>query len=152
MLLLYAQRIATITQLTTKDVHDDGYIVTMTFARFPVTLPELLADLVRELITTRKSHNIITAPDAKPWLFLGKRPGHPLGDDALGNRLQRVGLNPRHDRSTALFALATELPAAMLARVLGLNIKVAVAWQQAASGDWAAYAADLSRRTIKQEP
>jgi hypothetical protein len=54
--------------------------------------------------------------------------------------------SPRQDRSTALFALATELPAAMLARMLGINIKVAVAWQQASSGDWTAYAADISRR------
>lgn len=83
--------------------------------------------LVRELVAARKGHNIITAPDAKPWLFPGKRSGHPLGDDALGNRLQRIGLNPRQDRSTAVFALATELPAAMLVRMLGLNIKVAVA-------------------------
>jgi hypothetical protein len=34
----------------------------------------------------------------------------------------------------------------MLARMLGRNIKVAVAWQQAASGDWTAYAANISRR------
>jgi hypothetical protein len=33
----------------------------------------------------------------------------------------------------------------MLARTLGHNIKVAVTWQQAASGDWTSYAADLSR-------
>jgi hypothetical protein len=31
-------------------------------------------------------------------------------------------------------------------RQLGVNIKVAVQWQQAAAGDWAAYAADVSRR------
>jgi hypothetical protein len=51
-------------------------------------------------------------------------------------------LQPRQDRSTALFTLATELPAAILARMLGVNIKVAVQWQQAAAGDHA----DLSGR------
>ena len=56
-----------------------------------------------------------------------ERPGHPLGSDRLGLRLQRIGLKPRQDRSTALFALATELSAAVLARMLGINIKVAVA-------------------------
>jgi hypothetical protein len=146
LLLLYAQRIATITQLTVDDVHDDGRTVAMVFGRVPVALPEPLAVLVRELVATRKGSNIITAPNAKPWLFPGRRPGHPLGDDRLGLRLQRIGLKPRQDRSTALFALATELPAAVLARMLGINIKVAVAWQQAASGDWTSYAADISRR------
>jgi hypothetical protein len=31
--------------------------------------------------------------------------------------------------------------------MLGIHISVAVAWQRASSGDWAAYAADISRRT-----
>jgi hypothetical protein len=30
--------------------------------------------------------------------------------------------------------------------MLGIHIKVAVAWQQAASGDWMSYAAEVSRR------
>ena len=35
---------------------------------------------------------------------------------------------------------------AILARLLGIHISVAVAWQRAAVGDWAAYAAQVSRR------
>jgi hypothetical protein len=147
LLLLYAQRIATITQLTADDIHDNGDIVAIAFGRVPVTLPKPLAALVRELVATRKGGNIITASGARPWLFLGKRPGHPIGDDALGNRLQRIGLNPRQDRSTALFALATELPA----RMLGVHIAVAVQWQQASSGDWTAYAAEVSKRAPSQK-
>jgi hypothetical protein len=45
-----------------------------------------------------------------------------------------------------MFGLATELPAALLARMLGIHIKVAVAWQHASAGDWTTYAADYSRR------
>jgi hypothetical protein len=45
-----------------------------------------------------------------------------------------------------LFQLAAELPAAVLARLLGIHIKVAVAWQHASAGDWTRYAADISRR------
>lgn len=39
----------------------------------------------------------------------------------------------------------------MLARMLGIHIAVAVQWQQASSGDWTAYAADVSRRDQQQE-
>jgi len=46
----------------------------------------------------------------------------------------------------ALFQLATHPPAAVLARMLGLHITVAVAWQRASAGDWVAYAADVSKR------
>jgi hypothetical protein len=49
-------------------------------------------------------------------------------------------------RLLPLFALATELPAALLARMLGIHISVAVAWQRASSGDWMTYAANVSRR------
>ena len=38
------------------------------------------------------------------------------------------------------------LPAAVLARMLGIHISVAVAWQRASSGDGASYAAAVSRR------
>ena len=42
--------------------------------------------------------------------------------------------------------LATELPAAVLARLLGTHIKVAVEWQHTSAGDWTTYAANYSRR------
>jgi hypothetical protein len=59
---------------------------------------------------------------------------------------QIVELDGR-SRSAALFQLATDLPAAALARMLGIHISVAVAWQRASSGDWTTYAAEVSRRT-----
>jgi hypothetical protein len=147
LLVLYAQRIATISQLTINHIHGDGDHVEIMLGTAPVVLPEPLAGLVRELVATRRGHAAIGAPDTVPWLFPGGRPGQPIGDDRLGQRLQRIGLNPRQDRSTALFTLATELPAAVLARMLGIHIKVAVQWQQAAAGDWATYAAKVSRRS-----
>ena len=146
LVLLYAQRIATISQLTVDDVHDDGNTLTIAFGRVPITIPEPLATLVRKLIATRSGSTIIATAEAKPWLFPGRRPGQPLSDARLGRRLHQLGLHAERDRSTALFALATELPAAILARMLGIHITAAVAWQHAASGDWTAYAADVSRR------
>ncbi|WP_457032652.1 hypothetical protein [Kitasatospora sp. P5_F3] len=101
---------------------------------------------MRDLIATRRGKARIGAPDDAPWLFPGGRPGQPIGDDRLGLRLQKIGLQPRQDRSTALFTLATEVPAAILARMLGVHIQVAVQWQKASAGDWAAYAAEVSRR------
>jgi hypothetical protein len=45
---------------------------------------------------------------------------------------------------------ATDLPAAVLARMLGIHITVAVARQRASAGDWAVYAADVARRTTTE--
>ncbi|WP_246144938.1 hypothetical protein [Actinacidiphila oryziradicis] len=58
-----------------------------------------------------------------------------------------VVLGTYNARSTALFALAEEVPAAILARMLGIHIQVAVQWQKASAGDWAAYAADVANRS-----
>ncbi|MFF3609911.1 hypothetical protein [Streptomyces sp. NPDC002463] len=62
----------------------------------------------------------------------------------MSERLRELGIRLAEARSTALFQLATELPAAVLARTL--DITVAVEWQRAAAGDWAAYAAEISQR------
>jgi hypothetical protein len=146
LLVLYAQRIATISHLTVDHVHIGTDHAAIMLGTAPVVLPEPMAGLVRGLVASRRGHAAIGAPDTVPWLFPGGRPGQPIGDDRLGERLQRIGLNPRQDRSAALFTLATQLPVAVLARMLGIHIKVAVQWQQAAAGDWVAYAAELSRR------
>lgn len=75
-------------------------------------------------------------PDDIPWLFPGGHPGRPLTDSQIGKRPHNTGV-PKQDRSTALFNLATELPAAILAQMLGVHTKVAVQWQKASAGDWA---------------
>jgi hypothetical protein len=150
LLLLYAQHISAITELTTGDVRDDGTTVSIMLGTVPVTLPEPLDGLVRELAATHRGHAAIGRPGTTPWLFRGGRPGQHIGYDRLCARLKNIGLSPQQDRSTALFALAAELPAAILARMLGIHIAVAVQWQRAASGDWGAYAADISRRGERQ--
>jgi hypothetical protein len=49
-----------------------------------------------------------------------------------------------------MFPLATELPAAILARMPGIHIQVAVQWQRTSAGNWITYTADVSRRSGKQ--
>jgi hypothetical protein len=48
-----------------------------------------------------------------------------------------------------LFQLAAEIPAAILARTLGVSTDVAVTWRRLSAGDWAAYAADISRHRTR---
>lgn len=118
----------------------------ITFGTSPVVLPMPLGTLVRELVATRRGKAKIGTPDDTPWLFPGGQPGRPLSDSQVGLRLHKIGVRPQQNRSTALFTLAAELPAAILARMLGVHIQVAVQWQKASGGDWAAYADEISRR------
>ncbi len=99
-------------------------------------LPEPLAGLVLRLVATRQGHAATGDQGTSPWLLPGGRPGQPISAYQLGERLRQIGIQPGPARSTALFQLATELPAAILARMLGIHINVAVAWQRASAGDW----------------
>ena len=98
-------------------------------------------------VARRSGHAALGDQATSPWLFPGGRPGQPISAYQLAERMRRLGLRPAHSRTTALFGPSTELPAAVLARLLGIHTKVAVAWQQACAGDWTRYAADYSRRT-----
>ncbi|MEU9056954.1 site-specific integrase [Streptomyces sp. NPDC048384] len=148
LLLLYAQRPAAICRLTTAHVLHDDARTRIRCGSKPITLPEPVASLVRDLAATQHRGRVkdtTTGPDT-PWLFPGIRPGTLLDFAGLDERLKKIGLRPRSDRSTALFALAAELPAAILAPLLGISTDTATTWQQIASGDWTAYAADVARR------
>lgn len=146
LVLLYAQPASRIVRLTLEHVHASDNEVRLRLGREPVLLPEPLAGLVRQVAVTRKGHATIGDPGASPWLFPGGRPGRALSAFRMAERLNQLGIRSGQSRSAALFQLATDLPAAMLAKMLGIHIAVAVAWQRASSGDWAAYAAEISRR------
>lgn len=63
-----------------------------------------------------------------PWLFPGGCSGRHLSANRMGMRLRRIGISPRIARNTVLIELAGELPAAVLAKLLGFSIKRAVIW------------------------
>ena len=145
-MLLYAQTPAAVSRLTLEHVQTTGHAVRLRLGPDPITLPEPLAGLVLDLIDRRRGHGALGDRGTSRWLFPGGRPGQPISAYQLAERLRQLGLRPAQSRTTALFGLATELPAAVLARLLGIHIKVAVAWQHASAGDWTTYAANYSRR------
>lgn len=147
LVLLYAQTAATIAHLTVEHVRTEQDRVLLRLGSEPVVLPEPLDALVLELMASRDGHAALGKQGTSTWLFPGGRPGQPISPARLAERLRQHGLPPGPTRSTALFGLASELPAALLARLLGIHISVAVAWQRASAGDWTGYAAAYSRRT-----
>ncbi|WP_149827177.1 site-specific integrase [Streptomyces tailanensis] len=150
LLLLYAQHVNTIRHLTVDHVERNGDQLTIRLGDRPIVLPAPLDALMEELLSTRRGHTLLDAPGT--WLFPGRFPGQPLSSDQLVVRLRALGIQPRQDRATALFTLASQVPAAILARMLGIHRSVAVQWQQASGGDWAAYAADVAARPVRSRP
>jgi hypothetical protein len=146
LVLLYAQGVTAINQMKVTQVDADTNAVRLRLGRVPIHLPEPVAALARAVLAHRKGHATIGVLTPSPWLFPGGQPGRPISSPRLTQRLNHIGIHPSQDRSTALFQLATEVPAAILARTLGIHTNVAVTWQRHSAGDWTTYAADISRR------
>jgi hypothetical protein len=146
LVLLYAQHVTTLTGLSVDHLIIDADGVALRLGRAPIELPEPLAGLVLSLAASRHGHAALTDRGTSPWLFPGGRPGTPIGASQLAHRIRAVGVHAGQGRSTAMFALAGQLPAALLAQMLGTHISAAVKWQRASAGDWTAYAADYAKR------
>lgn len=116
----------------------------------PIQLPEPLDALMLELIATRASNSLIRHEGN--WMFPGRAAGQPIHQSQLQRRLTKVGVKTRQGRSTALFMLASQVPAGLLAKMLGVHVSVAVAWQRASGGDWMSYAADVAARSRSSGP
>jgi hypothetical protein len=147
LVLLYAQKTTAIIRLTTDRLDTAGGTVRLRLGSVPIVLPDPLADLVLKLAVGQRGHATTGADGPSPWLFRGGQPGCPISAEQLRQRLEMVGVHPRQARNSALSQLAAELPAALLARLLGIDISAAVAWQQISGGDWMTYAADVSCRS-----
>jgi hypothetical protein len=147
LVLLYAQTAATISELTIDHVQMVDQQVRLRLGQEPILIPAPLDNLLRELIDTRSGHAAVGGHCDSPWLFPGGRPGQPLSAFRIAERLRQLGIRSSRARSAALFQLAADLPAAILARTLGIHISVAATWQRACAGDWLTYAAEISRRT-----
>jgi hypothetical protein len=146
LVLLYAQTAATISELTVDHIQMTDQQVMLRLGREPILVPAPLDNLMRDLVESRSGHAAVGGHHDSRWLFPGGRPGQPLSAFRMTERLRRLGIRSSRARSAALFQLAADLPAAILAHTLGIHISVAASWQRASAGDWLSYAAEVSRR------
>lgn len=95
---------------------------------------------------------IQSSTDSPRWLFPGRVPGQPVFAHALTTRLNRYGISTRPARNGALMALASDLPAPIIADLLGMHINTAVRWVQLARRDWTDYLVARGARTDERSP
>ncbi|MEU9243837.1 hypothetical protein [Streptomyces sp. NPDC048385] len=143
----------TATQLTRRD--DSSYL---TIDQHPILLPPRLARLLHQLAEAPHTRAALTRTNrGEPWLFPGLVPGRPTSQTGLSSKLLPQGIDTRPARNAALVALAGDLPAPVLANILGLHPNTAVRWAGFAKTSWADYlaarAADLrqERNTTPQK-
>ena len=153
LVLLYGQVPTRLTQLTTSDITISGTRTYLTFDGQPVLLPPRLAGLLTTLARTASAGRrplIERLDQDHRYLFPGARPGLAISRDRLSELLNpQLGLRVRPARNAALCALAADLPAPVLADLLGLHITTAVRWARLVRRDWTDYLA--ARKTATNQ-
>ncbi|MFC7908335.1 site-specific integrase [Streptomyces nigra] len=139
--LLFAQEPGQITALTSGHAEISSSAVVLRFGKVPAQMPPPLDDYIRAL------HAEAMAGDTagERWLFPGRFPGQHLSRSRLTHRLQALGVRPHMARNTALVELASELPAVVVSRLLGIHQNTADTWKRLAGQD-NSYAAEIANR------
>lgn len=145
LVLLYAQQLSRVSAMTRGQVHDRPGALTLRLGRSDATIAEPLAGFIRAQLARPRRHDSLGAPAQSKWLFPGHLPGRPITAARLGDRLGVLGINAQTGRRAAMQQLAAEVPAAVLADLLGIAVTTAVDWAHAAGGDWSRYAAETAR-------
>ena len=144
LVLLYSQQTARLVTLKVTDVTVEADVVKLRLGAMPLLVPAPVDRLITDLVQQRRGYAAVDV-GANPWLFPGGRSGGHLSATQMGLRLRRIGIPPRIARNTALIELAGELPAAVIAKLLGFSIKRAVAWNIEAGNTNPRYAAAVAR-------
>jgi hypothetical protein len=139
LVLLYGQIPTRIVELTADSVTRVDTDTYLQLKDQPVLLPPPLAALALELAALSPRQQSAGTP---AWLFPSTRPGAHLYPGRLSTGLnQKLGIFIRPGRGAALAGLAADLPAPVLADLLGLSITTATRWAALAAHDNAAYVA-----------
>lgn len=142
--LLFAQPLSRIVAMRTSQITiTDDRAVHVTFSTIPIEMPPVLDDLIREHLEHRGKS--LYASRNSGWLFPGGNPGHHLATENIRSQLVAIGIKPYENRKATLFQLASDIPAPVLAELIGITNDNAADWAALAARDWTAYIAERAR-------
>lgn len=140
LLLLYAQPVVKIAAMKSTDV-----ILTPNGSRLslgegdPVPVSEPFASLLTEHVASRPNMRTGSSSGSE-WLFPGYRPGQHIHPNTLMERLREVGIDLLGARNASLRALVKEVPAPLVAEMLGFSYQVTQKHAAMAAAPWSQYA------------
>lgn len=132
LLLLYAQPVVKIAAMKSIDVvHTPEGLRLSLVEGDPAPVPQPFAS---------RPNMRIGSSSGSAWLFPGYRAGHHIHPNALMQRLREVGINLLCARNAALRGLVNEVPAPLLAEMLGYSYQVTQKHATASAEPWSRYA------------
>jgi hypothetical protein len=141
--LLFAQPLSRIVAMRTHQVTLTEDAVHVAFNSIPIQMPPVLDDLIREHLEHRGKS--LYASRETGWLFPGGTPGLHLMTENFRSHLVAIGIKPYENRKATLFQLAGDMPAPVLAELIGITNNNAADWARLAARDWTGYIADRAR-------
>lgn len=139
LLLLYAQPVVKIAAMKSTDVilTPDGLRLSLGEGD-PAPVPEPFASLLVEHLASRPNMRTGSSSGSE-WLFPGYRPGRHIHPNTLMERLREVGIDLLGARNASLRALVNEVPAPLVAEMLGYSYQVTQKHAAAAADPWSRY-------------
>lgn len=141
--LLFAQPLSRIVAMRTSQATVADDTVHVAFGTLPIQMPAVLDDLIREHLAHR-GKSLYASRDTG-WLFPGGNPGRHLATENIRAQLVAIGIKPYENRKATLFQLAGEIPAPVLAELIGITNDNAADWARLAARDWTGYIAERAR-------
>ena len=140
LLLLYAQPVVKIAAMKSTDVilTPDGLRLSLGEGH-PAPVPEPFASLLTEHLAARPNMRTGSSSGSE-WLFPGYRPGQHIHPNTLMERLREIGIELLGARNASLRALVKEVPAPLVAEMLGYSYQVTQKHAAAAAEPWSRYA------------
>ncbi|WP_432144737.1 hypothetical protein [Streptomyces sp. bgisy084] len=149
-MLLFAQPASRICRLTTEHVIDNGHTVQLRLGNNPQTCPHRSMTSSATWCATGTAARLCSLGTNPSGCFPAPTPDGHSNHTASGRRLGRLGIRPCVSRNASLMHIASELPAHVFTRLLGLSQSTADNWDAEASGFSPAYGAEIARRVGDQ--
>lgn len=141
--LLFAQPLSRIVTMHTNQITVATDTVHVAFNDIAIQMPAVLDELIREHLQHR-GKSLYASRDTG-WLFPGGTPGRHLATENIRSQLVGIGIKPYEARKASLFQLAADMPAPVLAELIGISDNSAAEWSKLAARDWTGYIADRAR-------
>ena len=139
LLLLYAQPLTKIAALQATAIDRVDGETRIELGKEPIPVPEPFASQLTYHLHHRPNLRTAGGAIGTPWLFPSSRPGQHLDPQAIMHRLRWLGINLLGSRNTALQELVSEIPAPLVADMLGYSDQVTQKHAAEAGNSWAKY-------------
>ncbi len=150
LILLYGQPLARIARMRTEQIHHHQGQTSLLLGRDQLALPEPIDGLFLQLAREPQG-STLHGRQAGDWLFPGQIAGAPITGERLRRRLKKqLGELPvRRGRNGAVMNLLRDVPAPVLADLLGFSQNRVHLWAELAAGNYTSY---IAARHGRQTP